>query len=1097
MSGINATGASLVLKMDGVQAWATEVVSHTVGHDTLGYAASPEFESALVNGQASGHYFLENKLAFLDQVSLRLYSAPLQWKHSATMQMATRYTLLSDSMQSLDMNDLCGSAVINVLDRDCNAQETEWFFDRENRTLHVKTRGDQHPCDLRVLVRVQEYAFRIIDTSHLVLRDLNFFGTGVWAASLGHSDSVTGITFDSLRLKFPSATKRMLGDYTFYAPTTLFTRNTTGPTLNAIVNCSFEGAETAPVVYLHNAGLLLDNNRFGWNDWSTVATKPCWPNDQGPLLPDETLASRQPFVCSPSYNFSTSVASGAALDPGEGTALNPTKVLRTSISNFASRSGIFCSKNCEVMLSDISHASNLWDGGALLDSEGHDLHERIAPSGLTSTWTPPVCSDYNVPPFLGDRAVCIGLGGCIFDGAAEQDKCQGFPAEIDLVPDDTNANARHGVKFSYNWAHDAREKMALRFRRDVLECNGRTGDTWPMYGEMTRNVGWNTRGIEVSGGEHLIHRNTIFKSHSGADMHVHDEYGDGLCACGSATCSLHQYTCCVEGINSTFEGRGNVISANALQLVPMFAPTYEAIGNLAGDFYQELQHTAVVDFRPVLNGTFHRHDAGAYDAADAGSGEYWIPGSQSFQTSNPLPADGAQQVDVHTDLIFLPGRTRYTYPKEHRVFVACSIPQLEYEADLAALLSQGPAYPNQLDCRCETDDGSRPPSIAGVRIVDGVLVDAVCGSGMRYSCANIFRVPPELARHGKTIFWRVDSIMTSNGRDSTRVPGPIWSLTYSRSVPAARPMGPCPDNCKIIYEPSPPVPSDPPSLFARLDVDQSGSLSMSEVLNGILVPGSTSGASGGADSGMAGCTTGGGVEEAAIPYQMDEQEVLERFQGCKGSDLDGDGEISVPEFVSRPLPDPPAPSPPVPPTMLTWVPRDVSTGSEINVSYEIYREFPQVYEGCRAEVDDPIDNGGGGEEVDDGSEPADVAPDPPQEMCATGSSATFDCNFYINIRCRDFVDKGHAWSKGKQREYLSRCMAQDCEQSLENAGDESYDGCRYVDENGFCYSKKDSQAWCASNPTSVHCLNDGGVNWAPAPLGELPASRRRRGSQWA
>ena len=69
-----------------------------------------------------------------------------------------------------------------------------------------------------------------------------------------------------------------------------------------------------------------------------------------------------------------------------------------------------------------------------------------------------------------------------------------------------------------------------------------------------------------------------------------------------------------------------------------------------------------------------------------------------------------------------------------------------------------------------------------------------------------------------------------------------------------------------------------------------------------------------------------------------------------------------------------------------------------------------------------------------------------QEMCASGSSATFDCNFYINIRCRDFVDKADAWSKSKQREYLSRCMAQDCEQSLESAGDGSYDGCRYMDD---------------------------------------------------
>ncbi len=74
-SGINATGASLVLKMAGVQSWATEVVSHVVGQDAVEYARLPDFESALVDGRASGHYFLENKLAFLDQVRLPPHSA--------------------------------------------------------------------------------------------------------------------------------------------------------------------------------------------------------------------------------------------------------------------------------------------------------------------------------------------------------------------------------------------------------------------------------------------------------------------------------------------------------------------------------------------------------------------------------------------------------------------------------------------------------------------------------------------------------------------------------------------------------------------------------------------------------------------------------------------------------------------------------------------------------------------------------------------------------------------------------------------------------------------------------------------------------------
>jgi hypothetical protein len=99
-SGINATGSSLVLKMAGEQAWATHVVSHAQGSSVLTYGELPVLESEVGNNEAHGHYFLEGKLQLLDQ-------------------------------------------------------ETEWFFDRGARMLHVKTRGDQHPCNLRVQARVQ------------------------------------------------------------------------------------------------------------------------------------------------------------------------------------------------------------------------------------------------------------------------------------------------------------------------------------------------------------------------------------------------------------------------------------------------------------------------------------------------------------------------------------------------------------------------------------------------------------------------------------------------------------------------------------------------------------------------------------------------------------------------------------------------------------------------------------------------------------------------------------------------------------------------------------------------------------------------------
>mmetsp|Transcript_15975 Transcript_15975/g.53495 ORF Transcript_15975/g.53495 Transcript_15975/m.53495 type:complete len:257 (+) Transcript_15975:2374-3144(+) len=70
-----------------------------------------------------------------------------------------------------------------------------------------------------------------------------------------------------------------------------------------------------------------------------------------------------------------------------------------------------------------------------------------------------------------------------------------------------------------------------------------------------------------------------------------------------------------------------------------------------------------------------------------------------------------------------------------------------------------------------------------------------------------------------------------------------------------------------------------------------------------------------------------------------------------------------------------------------------------------------------------------------------------------------------------------------QEKTLSKCMAQDCVQSLESAaGQQSYEGCRFVDVNGFCYASMAAQEYCTSHPEDTGC-NDGGSSWAYGPLG--------------
>ena len=86
----------------------------------------------------------------------------------------------------------------------------------------------------------------------------------------------------------------------------------------------------------------------------------------------------------------------------------------------------------------------------------------------------------------------------------------------------------------------------------------------------------------------------------------------------------------------------------------------------------------------------------------------------------------------------------------------------------------------------------------------------------------------------------------------------------------------------------------------------------------------------------------------------------------------------------------------------------------------------------------------------------------------------------INIRCANWRDKKETWSKSKQIEYYSKCMAQDCVQSLESG--DSTPGCRFLDSNNHCYAYSSAQLWCAKNPTYKDC-NDGGPKWGTPPIG--------------
>ena len=527
-----------------------------------------------------------------------------------------------------------------------------------------------------------------------------------------------------------------------------------------------------------------------------------------------------------------------------------------------------CIQNCELILNDISFPKDIQLDGSMLQTGGHDFYEYSDAKGLSMHWEG--CQALS-------QADCPVMSGCSWSGGQctgyPSDPESQKPSNVfGVVPEeyvftDDSPKPRHGVMYRYNWVHDTQNlrtsKRGLRFDRAQHICNGEFGNTWPSHCEMSRNVAWRTAGNTVKGSHNLVSRNTLMKTGGGThgggvpifddegfdfskvfDLSVYDEESEGTCTCtGKGTsglnaqakmyCQEQNNTCCVPGRDSTFEGRGTRISKNGFERfyglvgggenepsttdvdehypVPM---QQHVSGNSAGVLYEELHDPENLDFRPRAGLFWAQNAIGAYDAAEPGTEqEYWIPGRQKYRASRPIPMDNATDISLTADLMWLPGRTRSSFPKAHRVFVACSEQELQQMADEDLDIT---ALDKDLQCTCKDNTIPPMPGVAGTQI------DKDCPAGQRYFCPNVFAVPPDLRRRNRRIYWRVDSIMQASGADNLLVvvPGEVWSFKFKPFPGAELEPIVCGsnDDCVSRYDPLPahldtPLPSSKQSKY--------------------------------------------------------------------------------------------------------------------------------------------------------------------------------------------------------------------------------------------------------------------------------------------
>ena len=89
-------------------------------------------------------------------------------------------------------------------------QPGEWFYDKDSKTVYVKTLNGTSPAGSDVRGKVQTYAFTITNCTHVVIRDLTFFATTLHGASISKDNFISDLTIDSLIFKYPSYSRRML-----------------------------------------------------------------------------------------------------------------------------------------------------------------------------------------------------------------------------------------------------------------------------------------------------------------------------------------------------------------------------------------------------------------------------------------------------------------------------------------------------------------------------------------------------------------------------------------------------------------------------------------------------------------------------------------------------------------------------------------------------------------------------------------------------------------------------------------------------------------------------------------------------------------------
>lgn len=149
----------------------------------------------------------------------------------------------------------------------------EWFYDKNTSILYVWIPTGKSPTAFKLRGKTQSYAMQIRNSSHLLIRNIDFFATTLNADSANATFRVHNITFHSLNFKYHSYSKRMLGDNSIMQWTEVNgiydkRRQSTWGRFT-FFNNTFYGSDGLALSY-HGSNVTLENNLFEYNDWTAA-----------------------------------------------------------------------------------------------------------------------------------------------------------------------------------------------------------------------------------------------------------------------------------------------------------------------------------------------------------------------------------------------------------------------------------------------------------------------------------------------------------------------------------------------------------------------------------------------------------------------------------------------------------------------------------------------------------------------------------------------------------------------------------------------------------------------------------------------------------